>query len=237
MLGQWTPSAQADISGPWPPAPTFGAAGGASGNGSIDDWANSWYGGRWQSEGDGVNPPVLTWLPAQDGDALLFRDNFIVPDGPYSVGGGGISLPNSNVSFSIYANVGGASFDVKNISIATRSDDAHPGTFPVNFNGTTLRANQSFLATNDNTLTFSGATIDSPVLQFDAGSTPPGSASSGSSAGIALISIKNGSKVKGGVIMVAPAGTASGASNVEISASSLSGFGIQIGFGQQPSAV
>lgn len=239
MLGRWTPAAHADLSGPWPPAlgAYFWSGGDASGNGGVDDWANSWYGGRYQIEGDGVNPPVLTWLPAQDGDALLFRDNFIVPDGPYSVGGGGVSLPNSNVTFSIYANVGGASFDVKNISIATDSDDAHPGSFPVNFNGTTLGANQSFVATNDNTLTFSGATIDSPVIQFDAGSTPPASGASGSSPGISLISIKNGSKVKGGVIMVGPSGAASGGSNVDVSASSLSGFGIQVGFGQQQSPV
>ena len=109
ILGRWAALAHADISGPWPPAlgAYFWSGGGASGDGAVDDWANSWFGGRYQIEGDGINPPVLTWLPAQDGDTLYFRDSFVVPNGPYSIGGGAVSLPNSSVAFSIYANVGG----------------------------------------------------------------------------------------------------------------------------------
>ena len=54
--------------------------------------------------------------------------------------------------------------------------------------------------------------------------------------GFLLTSIKDGSKVKGGVIKVAQAGASSGDTHVDVSASSLSGLGIQIGFGQQQSA-
>lgn len=234
----------AQTSGPWPPSlgAYFWRGYDHSGNGDTSDfsWDGPWVGGRWYAEGDegcmeGCQPPTFYQLPPEDGDALFFRHLFLDPEvatPPFNISVGSHSLSNSDVSFEIYANFSGGSFNVRNIGISTIGfDEDFPGSFPVLFNGTSLKANQVFSArAYHDTLTFSGATIESPEIHLSGEySTVPGT--SPPPDGTPLTWVIGGSQVKGGVVQVSANGSAAD-TRVNFSESSLSGFGLEVGIGE-----
>lgn len=177
-------------------------------------------------------PPTIRLLPAEDGDQLSFRHLFINPEvatPPFAISAGFHPLPDSTVGFEVNATISGGTFDVKSVGITTRSTDQNfPGTFPVLFNGTIFQTNQAFAATaSSNTLTLSAVAIESPLIQLNGvygfGEGPPPD-------GTPLIWINGGSEVTGGVIKVSQDFSSPGEIRVNMSESSLSGFGLEIGF-------
>lgn len=210
-----------------------------TGGGDAGNWARNWF-GRYQTESDsgcqsGCQPPVFMGLPPEDGDTIFFTDLLFPPSvsiaRPFDISGGSISLPNSGVSFGMHANFSGGSYDVLGIGITTMG--RYGDTVPINFNGTSFRASQSFGATAvHDTLTLTGATMNSPLIELSAGYTfgapaPPPD-------GTPLVSIKSGSQVIGGVIKVSQGYTGPGvtpAPRINVSESILRGFGMAVGFG------
>ena len=199
-----------------------------TGGGDAANWARHWN-GRYQVDADSdcpenCQPGTFKGLAPQDGDFIFFKDSLIPADveGPYSISGGSISLPSSYVAFEIHADFSGGSYDVAVIDIWTRSIAVHTGTFPVNFSDTAFRGNQTFTANAvHDTLTFQGATIDSPLIELNGSftieaPTPPPD-------GTPLISITGGSQVLGGVIKSSRGFT-------RLSESFMRGFGMEVGF-------
>ena len=222
----WPRTLYAQTSGPWPPSlgAYFWQGVDGSGNGSTTDWEwdGPWIGGRWYAEGDegctsGCLPPVYYQLPPEDGDSLIFRPGFPDPNAvPYSISGGSHTLPNSDVLFAINATISGGSFDVDVIGIAAFYGES----FPMTFNGTTLKANSIINASAaQDPLNFIGATLESPTIQLYGGGT-----------GMSAINIHDGSQVKGGVAEIGLLYSSSGAALVHVDNSQMELLGVRIGF-------
>lgn len=220
----------AQTSGPWPPYLNayFWRGTEGSGNGSTGDWANSWFGGRWQTHAG--SPPIWEWLPAWDGDTLLVGHTFISPDAvpPFSITGGSHALPNSSIQFQVYATISGGTFDVHDAGISTTSiSNNFPQRFPVTFIDTTFSANNSIAAlASQDTLAFTGATLNAPQINLDASYSlgfwqpPP--------AGVAIMEFSDGARISGGVAEVTANFGENGPSLVRVNDSEIDLLGMSV---------
>jgi T5SS/PEP-CTERM-associated repeat protein len=168
-------AATAQTGPPWPPlaGAYFWAGVDETGNGSTDDWANAWWGGRWDTAG---SPPETIWLPAEDGDTLLVRSVIAGGDtNHYDIHFGSHDLPNSDILIVAHADYSGGNLTFGGIDINNHSSDGAVG-YPMNFTGTTAYADTFTISDFFSPITLNEVDFFSPDMSLGGGS-PMGSPS------------------------------------------------------------